>query len=169
MYNWHDGSKNNLRTIEAQIVQKLQNDEAWPKFTGSYKKKRVIDYTLRFYPDYLRYATIAYKCTAEMYVIVACHRTYDLKYPTLLSWEIRSVSLVAHLSSKDFGFSCLIRKNRKPFSEFLPLGQVNFLAFSRKCQGLWVIFNLELPATNIIHTDKIINIYKIEISSIYKI
>ena len=33
--------KNSLRTIEAQIVQKLKNNEAQPKFTGSYKKKRV--------------------------------------------------------------------------------------------------------------------------------
>ena len=31
--------KNKLRTIEAQIVQKLKNNEAQPKFTGSYKKK----------------------------------------------------------------------------------------------------------------------------------
>ena len=30
--------KNNLRTIEAQIVRKLKNNEAQPKFTGSYKK-----------------------------------------------------------------------------------------------------------------------------------
>ena len=28
--------KNKLRTIEAQIVQKLKNNEARPKFTGSY-------------------------------------------------------------------------------------------------------------------------------------
>ena len=34
-------NKNNLRTIEAQIVQKLKNNEARPKFTGSYKKKSV--------------------------------------------------------------------------------------------------------------------------------
>ena len=40
MYNWHDRNKNNLRTIEAKIVQKLKN-EARPKFTCSYKKKRV--------------------------------------------------------------------------------------------------------------------------------
>ena len=32
--------KNSLRTIEAQIVQKLKNNEARPKFTGSYKKKK---------------------------------------------------------------------------------------------------------------------------------
>ena len=31
--------KNKLRTIEAQIVQKRKNNEARPKFTGSYKKK----------------------------------------------------------------------------------------------------------------------------------
>ena len=31
--------KNSLRTIKAQIVQKLKNNEARPKFTGSYKKK----------------------------------------------------------------------------------------------------------------------------------
>ena len=31
--------KNSSRTIEAQIVQKLKNNEARPKFTGSYKKK----------------------------------------------------------------------------------------------------------------------------------
>ena len=38
-------TKNSLRTIEAQIVQKLKNNEARPKFTGSYKKKSV--YTIR--------------------------------------------------------------------------------------------------------------------------
>ena len=35
-------NKNSLRTIEAQIVQKRKNNEARPKFTGSYKKKRVL-------------------------------------------------------------------------------------------------------------------------------
>ena len=34
--------KNKLRTIEAQIVQKLKNNEAQPKFTGSYKKRHVV-------------------------------------------------------------------------------------------------------------------------------
>ena len=38
MYNWHDGNKDNLRTIEAPIVQKLNNNEIRPQFTGSYKK-----------------------------------------------------------------------------------------------------------------------------------
>ena len=33
-------NKNSLKTIEAQIVQKLKNIEARPKFTGSYKKKK---------------------------------------------------------------------------------------------------------------------------------
>ena len=32
-------NKNSLRTIEAQIVQKLKINEARPEFTGSYKKK----------------------------------------------------------------------------------------------------------------------------------
>ena len=32
-------NKNSLRTIEAQFVQKLKNNEARPKFTGSYNKK----------------------------------------------------------------------------------------------------------------------------------
>ena len=32
-------NKNSLRTIEDQIVQKLKNNGARPKFTGSYKKK----------------------------------------------------------------------------------------------------------------------------------
>ena len=41
VYNWHDGNKNNLRTVEAQIVSKLKNNEPRPKFTGSYKKKRI--------------------------------------------------------------------------------------------------------------------------------
>ena len=36
-----NGNKNNLRTIEAQIVQTLKNNEPQPKFTGSDKKKRV--------------------------------------------------------------------------------------------------------------------------------
>ena len=31
-------NKNSLRTIEAQIAQKLKNNEARPKFIGSYKK-----------------------------------------------------------------------------------------------------------------------------------
>ena len=35
-------TKNSLRTIEAQIVQKLKNNEARPKFAGSYKKKKRI-------------------------------------------------------------------------------------------------------------------------------
>ena len=34
--------KNSLRTIEAQIVQKLKNNGARPKFTGSYNKKACI-------------------------------------------------------------------------------------------------------------------------------
>ena len=34
----HDGNKYNLRTIEAQTVQKLKNKKARSKFTGSYKK-----------------------------------------------------------------------------------------------------------------------------------
>ena len=34
--------KNSLRTIEAQIVQNFKNNEARPKFTGSYKKKACI-------------------------------------------------------------------------------------------------------------------------------
>ena len=33
-------NKNSLRTIEAQFVQKLKNNEARPKSTGSYLKKR---------------------------------------------------------------------------------------------------------------------------------
>ena len=33
-------NKNSLRTIEAQIVQELKNNEARPKFTGSYEKKK---------------------------------------------------------------------------------------------------------------------------------
>ena len=36
-------NKNSLRTIEAQIVQKLKYSEARPKFTGSYKKKTCIE------------------------------------------------------------------------------------------------------------------------------
>ena len=32
-------TRTNLRTIKAQIVQILKNNEPRPKFTGSYKKK----------------------------------------------------------------------------------------------------------------------------------
>ena len=32
-------NKNSLRTIEAEISYKIENNEARPKFTGSYKKK----------------------------------------------------------------------------------------------------------------------------------
>ena len=31
-------NKNNLRTIKAQIVQELKNNEVRPKFSGYYKK-----------------------------------------------------------------------------------------------------------------------------------
>ena len=41
VYRWHDGNKNNLRTIEAQIVQKLKN-ETRPKFTSSYSVKKSV-------------------------------------------------------------------------------------------------------------------------------
>ena len=34
-----DGNTNNLRTTESQTVHKLKNNEARPKFTGSYKIK----------------------------------------------------------------------------------------------------------------------------------
>ena len=34
-------NKNSLRTIEAEISYKVKNNEARPKFTSSYKKKRV--------------------------------------------------------------------------------------------------------------------------------
>ena len=37
-------NKNSLRTIEAQIVQKLKKNEARPKFTGSYKTKACSKY-----------------------------------------------------------------------------------------------------------------------------
>ena len=37
-------NKNSLRTIEAQIVQKLKNNDARRKFTCSYKKTRVSQY-----------------------------------------------------------------------------------------------------------------------------
>ena len=40
-------NKKSLRTIEAQIVQKLKNNEARPKFTGSYKNKK--KHVLPFY------------------------------------------------------------------------------------------------------------------------
>ena len=33
-------NKNSLRTIESQIVQRLKNNEARPKSTGSYKEKK---------------------------------------------------------------------------------------------------------------------------------
>ena len=39
-------NKNSLRTTEVQIVQKLKNNEARPKFTGSNKKKSVYSGTI---------------------------------------------------------------------------------------------------------------------------
>ena len=35
-------NKNSLRAIGPQIVQKLKINEARPKFTGSYKKKKSV-------------------------------------------------------------------------------------------------------------------------------
>ena len=40
-HNTYDGNKNNLRTIEAQIVQKLKNNELRTKSTGSYQEMSV--------------------------------------------------------------------------------------------------------------------------------
>ena len=34
-------NKNSLRTVEAQIAQKLKNNEPRPKFTGFYKRARI--------------------------------------------------------------------------------------------------------------------------------
>ena len=34
-------NKNSLRTIEAEVSSKVKNNEARPKFTGSYNKKRL--------------------------------------------------------------------------------------------------------------------------------
>ena len=42
-------NKNSLRTIEAKIVQELKNNEARPKCTGSYKKKRVFRYRFKYF------------------------------------------------------------------------------------------------------------------------
>ena len=39
-------NKDSLITIEAQIVQKLKNNEARPKFTGSYKQKKRVNPTI---------------------------------------------------------------------------------------------------------------------------
>ena len=43
--------KNSLRTIEAQIVQKVKNNEARPKCTGSYKKSVYIKTVAELEPD----------------------------------------------------------------------------------------------------------------------
>ena len=40
-------NKNSLRTVEAQIEQKLKNNEARPKFTGSYKKKKACTFIFK--------------------------------------------------------------------------------------------------------------------------
>ena len=40
--------KSSLRTIEAQIVQRLKNNEARPKFPGCYKKKACISLATQF-------------------------------------------------------------------------------------------------------------------------
>ena len=47
-------NKNSLRTIDAQIVQKLKSNEARPKFTGSYKKKRVACFLYQPYRKKMR-------------------------------------------------------------------------------------------------------------------
>ena len=36
------GNKNNVRTIEAQIVQNFMNNEPRPKFSGSYFKNKSV-------------------------------------------------------------------------------------------------------------------------------
>ena len=55
-------NKNSVRTIETEIVQKLKNNEARPKFTGSYSKKKtcssVSTSSLRLYYPYLLYSLL---------------------------------------------------------------------------------------------------------------
>ena len=57
-------NKNSLRTIEARIVQKLKNNEAQPKFTGSYKKKRVVC-SATFIVEIIDSSTIYTDCWAK--------------------------------------------------------------------------------------------------------
>ena len=58
-------NKNSLRTIEAQIVQKLKRTR--PKFTGSYKKKqRVVTVTRQFGTVEYTSSFIADKKSASM-------------------------------------------------------------------------------------------------------
>ena len=61
-------NENSLRTIEAHIVQKLKNNKARPKFTGSYKKKRVACFLYQPYRKRMRQLSRsrAVLCSEEM-------------------------------------------------------------------------------------------------------
>ena len=62
---WHHGEinikkkKNKLRVIEAQIVQKLKNNEPWPKFTGSYNLNSEYKHNCRISTLHCDYTAVA--------------------------------------------------------------------------------------------------------------
>ena len=75
MYNLHDGNKNNLRTIEAQTVKKPKNNEARPKFTGSYKKKKRVHEIYGKLPVFLKYIIshlVIFLCTIMHHLSFFC-------------------------------------------------------------------------------------------------
>ena len=57
-------NKNSLRTIEAQIAQKLKNNEAQPKFTGSYEKRACMTAT--------EHEKVLRENEAKLNLVVAC-------------------------------------------------------------------------------------------------
>ena len=65
-------NKNKLKTIEAQIVQKLENNEPPPNFIGSYTKKRVFNSTVEW-ADTVEYATRPFPYTHEPFVEKVSH------------------------------------------------------------------------------------------------
>ena len=90
---------NSLKTIEAQIVQKLKNNEAQPKFTGSYKKKRVACFLYQPYKERMRQLSRSrvVLCSEEI-------RKRDSKN-LLLSYYIFGVVNNSQLDAKSIGKS----------------------------------------------------------------
>ena len=67
-------NKNSLRTIEAQFVPKRKNNEARPKFTGSYKTKRVYSHTFPLFPTFLLFIVLYCQFTCSLVYANSCYK-----------------------------------------------------------------------------------------------
>ena len=63
--------KNNVRTIDAQILPKRKNIEPQPQFTGSYKKKKRV--CIHYTTCSMELVIMNYPIFMNGYVLIDCH------------------------------------------------------------------------------------------------